>query len=404
LTPIKIHPKFQPLWNDKESRYFIITGGRGSGKSFGVGVRSAQLTFEKEQRILFTRYTMTSAHISVIPEFVEKVELIDAVKYMQVNKTEIRNNLTGAEVIFKGIKTSQGTQTANLKSLQGVSTWILDEAEELHDEAIFDDIDMSVRTNGVQNRVIIILNPSTKEHWIYKRFFQDAGVKEGFNGTKDGVCYIHSDYRDNIANLSKSFIDGIERMKIQNPAKYKHKILGGWLEKAEGVIFDNWSFGAFDDALPAIWGQDYGYSSDPTTLVKVAVDKKRGVIYLHEELYKAGMDTQAIYNANYRAASDTGLIVGDNAEPRLIQELRTRGLNIKACEKMGVAESVRMLLDFRLVVTPSSTNIAKELNNYQWSDRKSETPIDDFNHTIDAIRYAVIKLIGKPNNGKYFIY
>jgi len=63
-----------------------------------------------------------------------------------------------------------------------------------------------------------------------------------------------------------------------------------------------------------------------------------------------------------------------------------------------------MLLDFHLVVTERSSNLAKELNNYQWSDRKSETPIDDFNHTIDAIRYAVIQLVGKPNDGKYFVY
>jgi len=404
LTPIRINDKFSPLWTDTESRYFILTGGRGSGKSFGVGVRSVQLTFEQKTRILFTRFTMTSAHISVIPEFTEKIELSGVSEHMQVKQTEIINTLTGSEVLFRGIKTSQGTQTANLKSLQGVSTWILDEAEELNDEKVFDDIDFSVRIKDFHNRVIIILNPATKEHWIYKRFFEGMGVKEGFNGIKGNVRYIHSTYTDNLDNLSQSFLDGIELMKVNNPSKYKHKILGGWLERAEGVIFDNWHFGDFDDSLPSIWGQDYGYATDPTTLVKVAIDSKRMVIYLDECLYKQSMDTQAIYNANFREAGATGLIVGDNAEPRLIAELKAKPLNIKACDKMGVAESIRMMLDYKLVVTPRSANIAKELNNYQWSDRKSETPIDDHNHLIDAARYSVIKLLGKPNAGKYFVY
>lgn len=86
--------------------------------------------------------------------------------YFDINKTEIINKISKSEIIFRGIKTSSGDNTANLKSLQGVTTWILDEAEELTDESTFDKIDLSIRQKGKQNRVILILNPSTKEHWI----------------------------------------------------------------------------------------------------------------------------------------------------------------------------------------------------------------------------------------------
>ena len=103
------------------------------------------LTYEVGHTILFTRYTLTSAHISIIPEFVEKIEMADLHNDFSITKDEIINLRTGSKILFKGIKTSSGTQTANLKSLQGVTTWVLDEAEELVEEDVFDKIDLSVR-------------------------------------------------------------------------------------------------------------------------------------------------------------------------------------------------------------------------------------------------------------------
>ena len=162
-TP-KLNPKYQSLGND--SRYFVITGGRGSGKSFSVTSFLALLTLEKGHKILFTRYTMTSTANSIIPEFIEKIELYGIGEHFRITKDEIMNISTGSSIMFRGIKTSAGNQTASLKSLQGVTTFVLDEAEELINEDDFDNIDQSVRSKSKQNRVILILNPTTKEHWI----------------------------------------------------------------------------------------------------------------------------------------------------------------------------------------------------------------------------------------------
>ena len=105
---------------------------------------------------------------------------------------------TGSSIIFKGIKTSAGNQTAALKSLQGITTFVLDEAEELINEDDFDKIDQSVRAKNKPNRVILILNPTTKEHWIYQRFFAAKAVNGGHNGCKDNVTYIHTTFKDNM--------------------------------------------------------------------------------------------------------------------------------------------------------------------------------------------------------------
>jgi len=389
---ITLNTKYKCLF-ENDTRYFIVTGGRGSSKSFGVGTFTNLLSFEQGHKILFTRQTMTSAHLSIIPEFQEKIDLMQLNELFEVTKSEIKNKQSNSEIIFKGIRTSSGDQTANLKSLQGVTTWVLDEAEELTDESTFDKINLSIRQKGKQNRVILILNPSTKEHWIYKKFFEERGVQEGFNGIKDDVTYIHTTYEDNIDNLDQSFINEILRIKETNPQKYKHQILGGWLNKAEGVVFNNWRIDNFEEVGTVIFGQDFGFSIDPTTLIKVSIDKSKKRIYAKEYLYKASLTTSDIYNENIRYCNRS-LIVADSAEPRLIQELKSRGLNIKGIKKPTIIERIALVQDYELIVDSESSNLIKELNNYVWHDKKSQTPIDDYNHLLDALGYAVWDLIG----------
>ena len=391
---ITLNKKYTPLFKD-ETRFFIITGGRGSSKSFGVGTFANLLSFESGHRILFTRQTMTSAHLSIIPEFQEKIDLMELNPFFSINKSEIVNTQSGSEIIFRGIKTSSGDQTANLKSLQGVTTWILDEAEELTDETTFDKINLSIRQKGKQNRVILILNPATKEHWIYKRFFEAEGVTEGFNGTKGNTTYIHTTYEDNIANLDQSFIDEIERIKTTNPKKYNHVILGGWLDKAEGVVFTNWKFGAFNpESLQTSFGQDYGYSIDPTTLTEVAIDKKKKIIYVKECYYKTKLTTSQIASLNSEYAKRS-LIIGDNAEGRLIDELRVLGNNTVRCDKPPIEFGISLMQDYEIIVEPNSHNIAKELNNYVYLDKGSKLYLDAYNHAIDGIRYNIVYHLGR---------
>ena len=393
---IKKHSKkWNALGND--TRFYILTGGRGSGKSFEVGRFTSLLSFEQNHKILFTRQTMTSAHLSIIPEFQEKIDLLELNGAFDVNRNEIKNNLSGSEIIFKGLKTSSGDQTAALKSLQGVTTWILDEAEELTDETVFDKINLSIRTKGVKNRVILILNPSTKEHWIYKRFFEQAGVEAGFSGVKDNVTYIHTTYLDNINNLAESYLDEIQRIKKTNITKFNHVILGGWIDKAEGVVFTNWRYGVFNpDNLQTLFGQDYGFSIDPTTLLEIAIDKKKKIIYAKEHLYKPKLTTSDIAHINLSICKRS-LIVGDSAEPRLIDELSAKGCNIVGAEKGAgsISLGIALLQDYEIVVEDNSTNLAKELNNYVYADKGSKLFVDDFNHLIDPMRYAVTYVLGR---------
>ena len=399
---IKKHPK---NWNrlGNATRYFVVTGGRGSGKSFEVGRFISLLSFEVGHKILFTRQTMTSAHLSIIPEFQEKIDLLNLNNSFDIQKSEILNKDSGSRIIFKGIKTSSGDQTANLKSLQGVTTWIVDEAEELIDESTFDKINFSIRKKGKQNRVILILNPSTKEHWIYKKFFEQEGVPENYNGIKKNVTYINTSYLDNIDNLDESFLYDIEQVKKNNPEKYNHVILGSWLNKAEGVVFTNWRFGAFNpENLQTSFGLDFGFSIDPDALAEVAIDKVKKIIYVKEHIYQRGIKTHILAEM-LKDRTQGKLIIADSAEPRLIEDLKFSGVNIKKVKKGTIESGIIRMQDFEIIVEENSSNIAKEFNNYVYSDKKSNLYVDNYNHIIDSIRYNVISHLDNPNSGKYYI-
>jgi len=403
LEELNLNKKYL-VFKESFARYFIVTGGRGSGKSFAVNSVLLLLTYQAGHTILFTRYTLRAASISIIPEFIEKLELLGVIDQFKITKDEIINKGNGSKIIFRGIKTSSGDQTANLKSLQGITTWVMDEAEELNDEDIFDKIDLSVRNKVQENRVILILNPTTKEHFIYKRWFEDRGVAAGSNLTKEDTTYIHTTYLDNLDNLSESYIKQIETMKVRRPNRYKHTIEGAWLDKAEGVIFTDWSIGEFKQVGKVVFGQDYGFSNDPSTLVKTSIDKENKVIYIQLCFYQTKLTTSEILQLNKKFAADN-LIVGDSAEPRLITELSRDCNVVSAIKGQGsITFGISLLQDYDLVITEDSTELIKELNNYCWLERKSQTPVDSFNHAIDALRYAVSYQLQNPNLGEYHIY
>tara|TARA_R100000742_G_C4279306_1_gene103525 strand:+ start:4258 stop:5472 length:1215 start_codon:yes stop_codon:yes gene_type:complete len=403
MKNLNLNNKYQTLFNSKD-RYFVITGGRGSGKSFAVNTFLVLLTYEAGHRILFTRFTMTSAGMSIIPEFIEKIELMGIGEQFTITKTEIINNLTGSSIYFSGIRTSSGDQTAKLKSIQGVSTFVLDEAEELTDEESFDKIDFSIRAKNVPNRCILILNPTTKENWIYQRFFQNRGIADGFNGTKNSITYIHTTYLDNLTHLSKSFVKQIDDMKVRRPEKYKHQIMGGWLQRAEGVIFTHWNIGKFNTEIDSIFGLDFGFSVDPSALVEVAIDKVRKIIWLKEYFYKTGLTTSQIYDLSIRYAGKN-LIVCDNSEPRLISELKSKGLNVVPTikRKGSILTGISLMQDHQMIVDSSSINLIREFNNYSWK-LSGSIPHDSHNHLCDSSRYAIQYLLTRSvPHGSYFV-
>jgi len=386
----KYEPLFERLEEDNDIDTFILTGGRFSAKSFTTSVFSATALKDHQYKILCTRYTLTSAKDSIIPEFLGGIDALNVSHEFEANNDRVKH-INGGEIVFKGMKTSSGNQTAALKSLKGFNCLILDEAEEAPDRKDFEKIQLSIRHPNKPNLTILILNPATKEHWIHTKYFEEKGIQGGYNGVKDNVCYIHTSYLDCLEHVPKNIIEEFDRMKIRRPLEYNNVVLGGWLDKAEGVVFTNWSDGVFDTSLPYVYGLDFGFSPDPTAMVKVAVDEKLKCIYVQEEIYKTDLSTKAIEDiVKDRILERTDLVVADCAEKRLISDLKNTGINITKCKKGAgsIKKGIKDILSYSVIVCGESVNLRKELNNYVWNDRKAGVPIDDFNHLLDAFRYG----------------
>ena len=153
------------------------------------------------------------------------------------------------------------------------------------------------------------------------------------------------------------------------------------------------------------FGQDYGFSNDPSTLIHVSVDRKLKRMYLKECFYEAGLNTGQLFDLNKQIANRE-LIVADSAEPRLIEELRQRGLNIVEAEKGSgsITAGISLMCEYEIIIDTESKNLIKEFNNYSWIDKSNKSlPMDKWNHGIDAVRYFVSKALSNPNRGKYFI-
>lgn len=395
---LKVNDKFKPLYTT-DKKIIIVTGGRGSGKSFNTSLFLKRLTYEKGHTILYTRYTMASAEKSVIPEFNEKIEIEQDGKYFDVTNKSIKNKSSRSQILFSGIKTSSGNQTANLKGIQGLTTFVVDEAEEWEKEDEYDKIRLSIRTKGVKNRVVIVMNPTNINHFVFEKYFKNTykfieidGVKVQIS-THPDVEHIHTTYLDNIDNLSDDFLQDVLDIKKNNPKKYEEVVIGAWRSKKEGAILTNWTKGEFNNDLPYVFGLDWG-SRDPFTLTKFAIDEKNRKIYIKNLVYKSNLTTSQI-KKHVKTNVNDEVIIADSANRTGIQDLREWGFNAYPSYKGTIISRLTGLQDYQLIID-DSPDVEYEVNNYVWLDKKGEHPIDDHNHVIDPLGYFYLWV--KRNN------
>ena len=301
------------------------------------------------------RDTFTALKATAWKDFMDVLIKTNIYNVLNHNKSDHTYNLNGNTISYYGADTPDKIHGRSRDIL-----WI-NEAHQFPQETIDQ---LFPRT---RYRIIADYNPALGlEHWL------DPYIEKH--------PPLVTTYKDN-PFLTQSQIEDIESRKSN---QYWWTIYGsGERANRQGAIFTNWTHGEFDNSLPYVYGQDYGFSVDPTTLVKVAVDEKKKIIYADEKFYSTvGMGTNEIFEANKQATKPNELIIADSAEPRLIDDLRRKGTNIIPCEKGAgsVSAGITKMQDYQIVITPTSHNLRKELSNYIWNDKKAGIPVDAFNH------------------------
>lgn len=392
---IVLNEKFEILFNiPKQVRYIICSGGRNSSKSWTFTLWLAIMMYLYNRNVFFSRYTMTSARKSIIPEFIKKLALLGISENYKINKNTIESNVIKdgypeSRIDFTGLKASSGTQTANLKGMSDYSICVIDEAEELRDEKLFDDLDFSIRHETHQDLICVVRNPTDENHFIDKKFFKDRSVPYDFNGVKDDTIYIHSTYLDNIDNINKVYLSQILKMKEKNIEKYIHVFGGKPRRTMQGVIFTNWKYADDQDLKDrsihkGIFALDFGFDHFDA-LTYVVNDKKRLKTYWEEKMYKKGLKTPALA-ALIKPIVGSNVVVCDSANPRTISDLKSYGINAIPVEKGIVLSEIETLKDdWNIIVCGESTNLVDNLEKYRTKNGVIVKTDDD---AIDSARYG----------------
>jgi len=359
--------------NDTGPRLIINCGGQGSSKTFStLQVIYNLLTGSQEPlRVTFCSYALPHLKQGVIADFdkilasfgenIGEVKSQPAQPIYRIGKSEI--NCYGVE--------------GNIAMAHGPRRDILfiNEVNRKITYEVFDQL-------FTRSRVTIIdFNPD-RDFWLQERVMPIIPHTE-----------IRSNFMDN------PYLPEAERrnilMKKDKPAfENWWRVYGLGLDgKLEGAIFSNWSFGEFDESLPYSFGLDFGFN-DPDALVKCAIDDKRKIIYASEKMYKTGNSASQLKLLLNLYCSPDDLIVADCADARMIDTLKS-SFNVEAVNKARwtVAEAIKMMQGYEIIITEDSTNLTKEISGYVWQDKRGAVPMQGADHLIDALRYAFMKHI-----------
>lgn len=395
---------YKSFWNFR-GRYRVVKGSRASKKSKTTALWYIyNLMKYPEANLLVVRKTFRTLKDSCFTDLKWAVHRwgVDHLWNFTLSPLEATYIPTGQKIYFRGL--DDPLKVTSIAVDKGCLCWMwIEEAYEIMSESDFDMLDESIRGSTPEDlfkQITITLNPWNEHHWIKKRFF-DSYDPDILALTTNYLC---NEW------LDKSDLAVFERMKTNNPRRYQVAGLGNW-GIVEGLIYENWKEEAYTlitrkeaqegrkgvirDNLKTVCGLDFGYTNDPTAFVIALFDKDNNRLYIYDEFYEKGLSNKAIAERIKELGYRKERITADSAEPKSIDELRTYGLNVKGAVKGkdSIVHGIQWIQDLEIIIHPRCVNFLTEISNYTWdTDRfgkKLNVPIDDFNHLMDALRYAV---------------
>jgi len=375
------------------SRFVVNYGGAGSSKSYTQTQHEIIRALQKKEKILVIRKVGTTLKDSVISLFVSILNDWGLSEYYKENKaTQFIEFKNGSIILFKGMDDPE-----KIKSIAGVTRIWIEEASELSQK---DFNQLNLRLRGADNlQMTLTFNPIDEDHWIKHHFFDNKAIKEK-------TTIIKTTYKDN-RFIDDDYKAELESYKFIDKNYYKIYALGEWGSISEGRIFQPWEvIDKFPEIDGAWYGLDFGFSNDPTAIVKTIRKKDR--IYLDEILYRTGLTNDEIASYLFDSGYVDEPVICDSAEPKSIAELNKFGIYaIPADKKPGsIMAGIDYLKRNKILVTQRSLNIIKENKYYQWKEDKEgkiiNQPKDWMNHSIDAIRYAY-SLGDNDYSGQYIL-
>ena len=394
------------FWRFK-GRYRVCKGSRASKKSKTTALNNITRLMEYPQaNLLCVRKTYRTLKDSCFTELKWAIHRLGVDAWWDIKESplEMTYKPTGQKILFRGL--DDPLKVTSITVEVGVLCWLwIEEAYEISSEADFDTLDESIRGEvppGLFKQITLTFNPWNEHHWIKHRFFDAAPDPDILAMTTNYTCNEWLDAAD-----KKVF----ETMKRNNPRRYRVAGLGDW-GIVEGLVYENWEERLFSidevrktPGIKSAFGLDFGYTNDPTALFCGLIDTSSKTLWVFDEIYKPGMSNEDIAAAVTAAGYAKERIRADSAEPKSIDRLYALGLaHIRRARKGkdSINNGIDFIQDYKIFIHPRCTNFLTEIGNYTWgtdtkTGKKLNRPIDDFNHLMDAMRYALEEYSTGPN-------
>lgn len=396
--PDVIGKGYKQYWNFK-GRYRVCKGSRASKKSKTTALWYIYNIMKyKNANLLVIRKTYRTLKDSCYTELKWAIHRlgVDAFFNCTQSPLEITYIPTGQKIYFRGL--DDPLKVTSITVDVGSLCWMwIEEAYEVNSESDFNMLDESIRgeiPKGLFKQITLTFNPWNDRHWLKKRFFD---VED------DDILALTTNYTCN-EWLDDADLKVFETMKKNNPRRYQVAGLGNW-GVVEGLVYENWKEQEFNinevaKTTRSVFGLDFGYTNDPSAFFCGLLDVENKKLYVFDEMYEKALSNRDIYNNISRMGFAKELIVADSAEPKSIDELRYYGLRRIQGAKKGkdsINNGIQWIQELEIIIHPRCVNFLTEISNYQWATdkfgNKVNVPIDNFNHLMDAMRYALEKYV-----------
>ena len=392
---------YKDYWNFK-GRYRVCKGSRASKKSKTTALNFIYRIMKYPQsNLLVVRKVFRTLKDSAYTDLRWAIRQLHVEQYWEYKESplELMYKPTGQKILFRGL--DEPMKLTSITVDVGYLCWAwIEEAYEITKESDFDTLDESIRgqvTGDLFKQITLTFNPWNEGHWIKKKFFDAEPSNDILAKTTNYLCNEFLDISD---------LRLFERMKKENPKRYKVAGLGDW-GISEGLIYENWEEIEFDiqeilkiPDIESAFGLDFGYTNDPSALFAGLISKERREIYVTDELYKKALTNNKLAEEIKNMGYGKERITADSAEPKSIDELYDLGLKGISGARKGkdsINNGIQFIQGYKIIIHPRCVNFLTEISNYTWAkdkfDKPINKPIDMFNHLMDAMRYALEKFM-----------
>lgn len=392
---------YKDYWNFK-GRYRVCKGSRASKKSKTTALNFIYRVMKYPgSNLLVVRKVFRTLKDSAYTDLRWAIRQLHVEQYWEYKESplELIYKPTGQKVLFRGLDEPMKLTSITVDVGHLCWAWI-EEAYEITKESDFDTLDESIRgqvTGDLFKQITLTFNPWNEGHWIKKKFFDIESNDDILAKTTNYLCNEFLDISD---------LRLFERMKKENPKRYKVAGLGEW-GISEGLIYENWEEIEFDiqeilkiPDIESAFGLDFGYTNDPSALFAGLISKERREIYVTDELYKKALTNNKLAEEIKNMGYGKERITADSAEPKSIDELYDLGLKGIFGARKGkdsINNGIQFIQGYKIIIHPRCVNFLTEISNYTWAkdkfDKPINKPIDMFNHLMDAMRYALEKFM-----------